>query len=161
MKRKEIKRFFLVAFLALATAQLGSLLVYKFLPIGRSVELLPFLNFTHVRNLGGIFGLFQGKGWIFGAVSLLFLVGLVWFVIRDRSLKPFEYICYGLILGGGGSNIVDRLIYGSVIDFIDVRGIPYWKYIFNTADMMIHLGIWPLLLYGFFAARDQDPETAS
>jgi signal peptidase II len=55
--------------------------------------------------------------------------------------------------------VLDRLIYGSVIDFIDVQGIPYWHYVFNTADVMIHLGIWPMLAIGLWQARSANPET--
>ncbi|MEC7765651.1 MAG: signal peptidase II, partial [Pseudomonadota bacterium] len=61
----------------------------------------------------------------------------------------YEYICFGFIVGGGGSNILDRLVYGSVIDFINIQQIPYWNYIFNTADLMVHVGIWPMLILSF------------
>ena len=65
------------------------------------------------------------------------------------TLERYEYICFGFVVGGGAGNITDRLIYGSVIDFIDIQQIPFWHYVFNTADVMIHLGIWPLLIISF------------
>ena len=146
--------FISIALVSLIVAQIGSYLVETHLDQNHVVEILPFLNLTHVRNLGGIFGLFQGKGWVFAWGSFFFLSGLGFYVFRDPRLKRFEYICFGLIAGGGASNITDRFIYGSVIDFIDVRGIPYWDYIFNTADVMIHVGIWPLVVASLFAGHE-------
>jgi signal peptidase II len=147
--------FTLVVFSVLVFCQLCSFWVYSEMPIGSSHKVTSFLHFTHVRNLGGIFGIFQGKGWIFATVSLLFIGALVFFIMRSRSVRLFEYVFYGLIVGGGLSNITDRLIYGSVIDFIDIRGISFWHYVFNTADVMIHVGVWPLVWVYMFP-RKQD-----
>jgi len=151
--KKGIGLFIGVAVCGLVLAQTGSLLIDTYLMEGRSVEVLPFFHLTHVGNKGGIFGLFQGKGWMFAIVSALFLALLTVYVVRDEKLGKLEYACYGLILAGGSSNILDRFIYGSVIDFIDIRGIPQWKYIFNTADVMIHLGIWPLVIFSLIVSR--------
>ena len=146
--------------LGLGLAQISSYLVDRFIEQERSIIMNGFLHLTHVRNLGGIFGIFQGKGWIFAAVSILFLAGLVVYVCKDKTLMKFEYYCYAAIVGGGLSNIVDRLIYGSVIDFIDIQGIPYWNYIFNIADVMIHIGIWPLVMFSLFKAKNARGSTA-
>lgn len=155
LKRKGLNLYALMAIFGLGISQLGSYLINTNLPIHRSVEIFSFLHFTHVRNMGGVFGALQGKGWIFTILSFIFLALLTRYIIRDTNLKLFEYVCCGLILGGGLSNIVDRLIYGSVIDFIDVKGIPGWDYVFNTADTLIHLGIWPWLLLGFIQQKKE------
>lgn len=141
----------------LLISQIGSFLIETYLPLHQSWDLLPFLKFTHVRNMGGVFGLAQGKGWIFAGVSSVLLIGLTVFIYRDKKIRPFEYWCYGSIVGGGLSNILDRIIYGSVIDFVDVQGIPGWNYIFNTADVFIHVGIWPIFI-GAFLFRKDDSE---
>jgi signal peptidase II len=96
----------------------------------------------------------QGQGWLFGALSVLLLAGVCAYLWFGAVLARVEYLCFGLIVGGGASNILDRWVYGSVIDFIDVQGIPYWHYVFNTADVMIHLGIWPMLALTLFASRE-------
>ncbi len=162
LKVKGLKLFVATAIFGLLLAQLGSYLIEQNLPLYESVSLTGFLKFTHVRNMGGIFGVFQGKGWIFTTCSIAFLGGLSYWVWTDRQLRLFQYVCCGLIFAGGASNVLDRLIYGSVIDFIDVRGIPGWNYIFNTADTLIHLGIWPWLLFSYIASRKpQRPTEAS
>lgn len=121
------------------------------IPENTSVELNGLIHFTHIRNHGGVFGMLQGQGWVFALVSIALLLGVTAYLWLSSGVKRYEYICFGFIVGGGASNILDRFVYGSVIDFIDIQHIPYWNYIFNTADVMVHVGIWPLLLFSFFA----------
>lgn len=154
-KSQQIILFFLAAFFCLSISQLSSYLINSHLAIGESYRIADFLYFTHVRNHGGIFGSFHGKGWVFAIFSIFILSALIIYVIRSKSLKLYEYICFGIILGAGGSNILDRFIYGSVVDFINVQGIPYWHYVFNTADTFIHIGIWPMLLLSLLDAREE------
>lgn len=123
-----------------------------------TLEVSSLIHFTHIRNYGGVFGLAQGSGYLFGFVSIGLLMGISIYLWKSTEVQRYEYICFGLVVGGGASNITDRLIHGSVIDFIDVQHIPFWNYVFNTADVMIHLGIWPMLLLSIFAARN-NPST--
>ncbi|MBU2097387.1 MAG: signal peptidase II, partial [Gammaproteobacteria bacterium] len=133
---------------------LGSYLINQNLPQGDSIVVLPFLHFTHLRNLGGVFGLAQGQGWIFAVFSILLISALVAYLWRSTQVRTYEFLCFGFVAGGGVSNVLDRLVYGSVIDFINVQGIPYWNYIFNTADTFIHIGLWPMLFIALFLHRD-------
>ncbi len=119
-------RFAVTVVVGLFTAQFGSYLVNSYIPVQSTVEINSFLHFTHIRNMGGVFGVFQGSGWIFAAFSLILVGGLTLFLIKSPTIRPFEFILFGLIVGGGASNILDRIIYGSVIDFIDVQQIPNW-----------------------------------
>ena len=137
-------------------SQLASYLVTERLPLHESVAVAPFLHFTHIRNTGGIFGSFQNNSAAFALVGGAFVAGLAWYVLRTRALATYQYVCFGLIAGAAASNVCDRLVYGAVVDFIDVRGIPHWGYIFNVADTAIHLGVWPMAI-GAFLKR---PEAA-
>lgn len=152
--QRHFRLFILTAGLCLLVAQLVGYWVNASIPEGSSVQINALLNFTHVRNHGGVFGMAQGQGWLFGALSVLLLAGVCAYLWFGAVLARVEYLCFGLIVGGGASNILDRWVYGSVIDFIDVQGIPYWHYVFNTADVMIHLGIWPMLALTLFASRE-------
>lgn len=147
-KKLKIIVLFSIAFLTILICQFTGYLVRTNLKIGETKVINSFIWFTHVRNHGGIFGSFQGLGWLISIIAFLGLCGLVFYLIVAKDLKLYHYICFGLIIGGGLSNILDRVLFGSVIDFINVQKIPYWRYIFNTADMMIHFGIWPMLLIG-------------
>ncbi len=140
-----------IALFVLAISQLGSYLINTTIPIGSTVEWTKLIHLTHIRNMGGVFGLFQGRGWIFALFSFVLVAGLVVYLARGQQFRLYEYICFGFIAGAGSSNILDRLIYGSVVDFINVQGIPYWHYIFNTADVMVHVGLWPMLYWSVFS----------
>ncbi len=146
IKSKQLILFFTLFIGTFSLSQIGSYLIEKSIPVGVSIVLSPYLYFTHVRNFGGIFGLFQGHGWIFVLFSAVMMLGLIVYIIKGEKFTTLSYICFGFIIGGGFSNVFDRFIYGSVIDFIDVKGIPLWHFVFNTADVFIHVGIWPMLL---------------
>ena len=157
LSRKQLlRRFTLIALAVIVISQTGSYLVNTYIPIGSSIELGQFLYFTHIRNMGGVFGMFQGRGWIFGLFSLLLIIALIVYLIRSRGVQPYEYICFGFVVGGGTSNVLDRLIYGSVIDFIDIQQIPFWHYVFNTADVMVHVGLWPMLYFSLRGGSSRD-----
>jgi signal peptidase II len=139
----------------LALSQIIGYWVNSAIPQNTSVEWSSLIHFTHIRNHGGVFGMLQGMGGIFAAISTALLIGLSAYLWFSPAIRRYEYICVGFIVGGGASNILDRLVYGSVIDFIDIQHIPYWNYIFNTADVMGHVGIWPLLFFSFLATSDE------
>ena len=129
------------------------------IPLYGTWEVNSLIHLTHVRNFGGVFGLWQGGGAVFSLISGLLLTLVVAYLLLARALPRYEYICFGFIVGGGSGNILDRLLYGSVIDYIDIQHIPFWHYIFNAADVMIHVGVWPLLLLWFFYEPQRDTIT--
>lgn len=139
----------------LAASQLVGYWINTTIPQNTTVELNGLIHFTHIRNHGGVFGMLQGMGWVFGAISIALLLGVSAYLWFGSGIRRYEYVCFGFIVGGGASNILDRFVYGSVIDFIDIQHIPYWNYVFNTADVMVHVGIWPLLLFSFLANGDE------
>lgn len=100
-------------------------------------QLTKFILKTYsTRNYGAAFGLFQGYRWLFIIVALI-VIFLI-FKFRNR----FNNLALGFLLGGTLGNLIDRLIYGYVIDFIDLG---FWPS-FNIADLFSTLGVL-LLLY--------------
>ncbi len=146
-----------IAVLILLADQLSKwwVLVRLDLPGRGDVAVLPGVDFTMVWNHGVTFGLLQagsGQGHLtLGLMALaitLLLVG--WMHRTDRRLVAG---CLGLIVGGATGNVVDRLRYGAVVDFIRVHAWNYSWYVFNVADSCIVCGIGVLLLDGLFAHR--------
>ena len=100
-----------------------------------------FLNITYVRNTGAAWSILDNNTWIVTVISLLIIIGIIYYVYRNRVSKKILKIGYGLILGGAIGNFIDRIVYGYVIDFIDID-IFGWNYpIFNLADMFIIVGV--------------------
>jgi signal peptidase II len=147
-RRSGLAAFVVTAVAVLGIAQLGSYLVYTGLPLHETYVVSSFLHLTHIRNTGGVFGLFQGNSVAFGVIGGLIILSLCVYVVRNQ-LAGYQYFCFGSIVGAAAANICDRMVYGSVIDFIDLQGIPYWHYIFNVADTAIHVGVWPLVIGAF------------
>ncbi|PCI82423.1 MAG: signal peptidase II [SAR86 cluster bacterium] len=154
-KQTNMLWFVGIVLIVLALSQIIGYWVNTAIPQNTSVEWSSLIHFTHIRNHGGVFGMLQGMGGIFATISITLLIGVSAYLWFSPSIKRYEYICFGFIVGGGASNILDRFVYGSVIDFIDIQHIPYWNYIFNTADVMVHIGIWPLLFFSFLASTDE------
>ena len=132
-KMRNISLYGGIAFMALFLSQLIGYWVNSSIEINSSLEINSFIHFTHIRNYGGIFGLGQGMGWLFGLISITLLIAVSAYLWMGKNIYRYEYICFGFIVGGGASNILDRLVYGSVIDFIDIQHIPYWNYVFTVS----------------------------
>jgi signal peptidase II len=109
------------------------------------------LNWTFERNIHGAFGLFGSSAFMLIGMAIVVLV-LFWFSFREAAARSLTVrIAFGMIVGGAIGNVVDRLHYGYVIDFIDFYRI--WPNIFNVADSCITVGVGLLLLSSLVARR--------
>ena len=111
--------------------------------------LAPYARFMHIQNTGAAFGLFKQAGLFFTIVAGI--VSLV-IVVYARRLPPGNWsmrVALGMQLGGAVGNLIDRLIFGTVTDFISVGNFA----IFNVADASISLGVALLALLMLFEAR--------
>jgi signal peptidase II len=127
------------------------LVVRSFLP-GESRYVIPhFLKWTYERNFHGAFGLFGSNAVLLIGMAIVVLV-LFWFSFRESAARSrLVRIAFGMIVGGAIGNIVDRLHYGYVIDFVDFYRI--WPNIFNVADSCITVGVALLLLSSLVSRR--------
>lgn len=129
------------------------------LPELHSVALLPVLNLTMVWNQGVTFGLLHQEGaagaWILAAVALAVVVALtVWMRRAERRLVA---VSLGAVAGGAVGNVIDRLRFGAVVDFIHAHAFGWSWYVFNVADAAIVCGVAALILDGLRPARLQAP----
>ena len=103
------------------------------------------LHITVVFNQGAAFGIMQGYSNILIYIGLIFLIVIVVMLARDAKRNLISNIAFGLILGGALSNMFDRIIYGFVVDYIDLRVWP----VFNLSDMCISVGVGILIVKSF------------
>ncbi len=109
----------------------------------KSVVVNDFLWFTYVQNKGALAGMFSNFTPILGLISLSVSVGLVIYGWRlPEKTHPLIYWALGFLLGGAAGNMWDRLVYGYVVDFLDLRyqGQNVWP-IFNVADIAVDVAI--------------------
>ena len=125
------------------------------LPALGSIALLPVLNLTMVWNHGVTFGLFNGLGgvgpWLLTAVAVVVVaLLLVWMARTDRASVA---IALGAIAGGAIGNVIDRIRYGAVVDFIHAHAFGWSWYVFNVADASIVCGVAVLMADSLFERR--------
>ena len=136
----------------LVADRVTKILAERLLSMGNPVEVIPGLfQFTLVHNTGMAFGLlsgvsFPGKAWLLTALSAGLLLAIVWFARKAGPLSPMTAFGIIAMLAGAIGNILDRLLYGYVVDFLDAYlGSSHWP-AFNIADAMICTGVGLLLL---------------
>ncbi|TAN43120.1 MAG: signal peptidase II [Nitrospirae bacterium] len=136
----------MISFTVFALDQLTKLLILRTLHFLDVVTVLPVFNIVYYRNIGSAFGMFRELGNLFFiTVSSVAIICILILIYKDRENS------YGLalILGGAAGNLLDRLLHGYVIDFLEFHaGRHYWP-AFNIADSALSLGILLLLLNSF------------
>ena len=136
--------------LLLSLDQLSKTWFASNIALGSSIEVTPWFNLVHVLNTGAAFSfLADAGGWqrvFFIVVGFLVIVPIAFFCLA-RQVEPIERVAGALIVAGGGSNLIDRMASGAVVDFLDLhwRGM-HWP-AFNLADVFIVLaaGMWILI----------------
>ena len=122
-------------------------LVAAQIPYGTETPVVGhLLGITNVRNSGAAFGIAPAGAWLFLIASVLVSIGLVIYVFRNPGTQWNDAVL-GLILGGTVGNGFDRIVYGTVTDFINVH---FWP-VFNVADSAISIGV--VLLIATYAMR--------
>jgi signal peptidase II len=125
--------------------QLTKAWLTSYLAPGESVDVLDgLIRLVHAQNNGGLFGLLRGQAVPFALVSLV-VVGLIVAYHARAGRNPYLSITLGLLLGGAVGNLIDRVRFGYVVDFVDAGiGALRW-YTFNVSDAAISFSILLLL----------------
>ncbi len=138
-------------------------LVVEKLPLYQRVEVVQgFFNLTHVRNTGGAFGIFGGEkggvgSMLFVVVSVIAIGAIIFLFVKIRENEKTLALSFSLVLSGAIGNLIDRLRYGEVVDFLDFHLSTYHWPAFNVADSAICIGIGLLALQ----LLKQDRKTAT
>jgi signal peptidase II len=136
-----------VPLLVVAVDQLTKALVREMLPLHASVPIVAgFLDFTHVRNTGAAFGLLDGADFPLKStlIAVIALGALIAVGIYSAGLAQHQIVArlgLALIIGGAAGNLLDRVIVGSVVVFVDVYWRTYQFWAFNVADSAITVGV--------------------
>lgn len=119
------------------------------------------LRLTFVRNTGAFLSLGSELGPVLRPILLnllpaILLIALLVYIFRERNLNRWQLVALALIVGGGLSNIVDRLLHGNVVDMLHLKAFGLQTGIFNVADMAIMAGMFMMLPFVF--KKDPAPE---
>lgn len=126
-----------VFLIVLVIDQVSKALILSFLPFSTPCPVIKnFLFFTLTSNQGAAFGIMPWASYLFLTLQGLVVIGSFLFIKRLAKLSRTYQVAIGMISGGAAGNLFDRLTFGKVIDFIDLR---FWP-VFNLADSSIVLG---------------------
>ena len=136
---------------------LSKVLIKHFILLGIRIKIIKgFLYITYVKNTGAAFSIFRNNT-LFLIILSIVIIGLLFYYLSKKIyLSKLENISYGLILGGAIGNLFDRIIYGYVIDFIDIYIFKYDYPVFNIADMAIVIGVIILIIDLFRGEKNGD-----
>lgn len=138
------KKFYLISIipiLIILIDQLSKLLVKKY--ISQPIPLINgILDLNYSSNTGAAFSIMQGNNLLLALITILVIAAIIYYYKKIPENKPV-LVSVGLILGGAVGNLIDRLTYGYVIDFIDFQIWP----VFNAADSAVTIGAIILIIY--------------
>lgn len=154
----------LVSLIALIADQGTKFLVRYILKIYETRVVVPhFWNWTLVYNKGAAFSLLDNRGaWariFFGVVAFVVSIWLIHYIL-SKAFSRLTGIALSLILGGALGNLVDRIIFGKVTDFIQWYYHGYYWPAFNVADSCIFVGVTILIVEGIFFSKDKHGTTS-
>ncbi|TJX73828.1 lipoprotein signal peptidase [Staphylococcus haemolyticus] len=143
MKKKYyITISLIVAIAILIIDQVTKRIIATIMNIGDSYEVIPnFLNITSHRNNGAAWGILSGKMGFFYIITIVILIVLVLFYIKEAKYNLFMQVAISLLFAGALGNFIDRLVNGEVVDFVDTNIFGYDFPIFNVADSSLTIGV--------------------
>jgi signal peptidase II len=135
--------------LTIAIDQIAKMIVERTLPFEVPIDLLPILSLYRVYNTGIAFSLLSGFGDL-GLIVLTLAITVVVLVFWQRSEEGGRWaaIGYALIIGGALGNLIDRIAYGHVVDFLYLHLGDRSLFVFNLADVALTIG--PILLVAIY-----------
>lgn len=122
----------------------------------RILPVTPFFNVVLTWNTGMSFGLFNDNAalnaLIFTVIAVIIIVGLVAWLRRTR--EPLLAVAIGLVIGGAVGNVIDRLLRGAVVDFLDFHVAQWHWFAFNLADAAICVGVGLMVIDSLLGRRE-------
>lgn len=117
------------------------------LALGESAQFLPgFIDIVTVHNEGAAWGIFAGSQTVLIVLTFIFIAAFIWLMFAEKAKNPLFHISLGFIFAGSLGNLVDRLAFGYVRDFLHFE---FWDSfpVFNVADICLTVGVVILVIY--------------
>ena len=139
-----MKKFLYVLFFSIIIDRIIKIIVENFLSMDKLYVIKNFFYLTFVKNDGAAFSILSGKNIFFIIFALIVIMLLCYYMKKNNSYK----ITYALLLGGIIGNLIDRILFGYVIDYIGIEIINYHFPIFNLADALIVISAFFIIVGG-------------
>lgn len=159
IRRVVAMYLYIIAGVVILLDQLTKRLVMQNMYVGESIKIIEdIFYFTSHRNQGAAWGILQGQMMFFYIVTVVFVIGLLWYVREYGTEDKLFGVGIGLILGGAIGNFIDRVLYQEVVDFIDTFIFSYNFPIFNVADIALTIGVALIFIQTLLEAKREKRE---
>lgn len=149
----SLMKYLSVSMMIIILDQITKQIAEQSLQLYERIAVIPFFNITLAYNEGAAFSFLSDAGgwqrWFFTILTII--ISTVLFIWLKKTENKLEAIAISMILGGAIGNLIDRVLFGHVIDFLDVYYQQYHYPAFNVADMAISGGVALLILATFLA----------
>lgn len=137
-----MKKILPISLLLVVIDQVVKILVINKMALQQSIIVINnFFNITYVRNTGAAWSILSGNVLLLIMISVIALGVIYYYLIKDKELNKIDIISYSMLIGGIIGNLIDRVVHGYVIDYLDFKIFNYNFPIFNIADTLIVISI--------------------
>lgn len=144
---KQNKLLYIISIICIILDQLVKLVVSNTMVLNSSIKLISnFLHLTYVKNSGAAWSILSGQRLFLIFVAINATIFLLYVIKKENKIDKYKNIYYGLLLSGIIGNVIDRILIGSVIDYIDVYIFGYDFPIFNLADSFIFISVFMIII---------------
>ena len=151
--------FLVLSLVVIVLDQATKLWILANVPLYYDINILPIFDITYVRNFGAAFSFLSDAGgwqrWFFTGIAAVISILLTYWMYKTEWKEQRQLWSFGLILGGAIGNVIDRMSYGYVVDFLHFYYQGWHFPAFNVADIAISCGAALLLLDGFIDMKKQ------
>lgn len=162
MHNLKMLKWLALSLLAVVLDQVSKWAIDSSMQLYQSIPLVPYFNLTYLRNTGAAFSFLSEAGgwqrWFFAGLAIVISAVIGVWLARLKEHETVLAVALSLALGGAIGNLIDRLAYGYVIDFLDVYYQTWHWPAFNIADSAITLGVVLMLLESFGLVGSKQPE---
>jgi signal peptidase II len=134
--------YYIIALFVVLIDQATKWLIVKNMKYGESIKVIEdFFYITSHRNRGAAWGILQGQMWFFYAITVIVIIGIIYYIQKAAKGNTLLGISLALMLGGAIGNFIDRVFRKEVVDFIQTFIFSYDFPIFNIADSALVIGV--------------------
>jgi signal peptidase II len=160
MREFSMLKWLWLSLLAVILDQGSKLVIAGSMQLYQSIPIMPYFNLTYVHNTGAAFSFLSEAGgwqrWFFAGLAFVISIVIAVWLARLKQHETLLAVALSLVLGGAIGNLIDRLAYGYVIDFLDVYYQTWHWPAFNIADSAITLGVILMLVESFGLGKSEE-----
>ena len=151
--QKNKNKVYLTSVIVLLIDQIVKLLIKTNMNLNEEISIIPnFFSIQYLKNTGAAFSILENQTILLAITSIICISVIIYYLKKGENLTTAMYLSFGLVLGGILGNLIDRIVYQGVIDFLSFQIFNYNFPVFNIADIGITIGV--LLLIIIYISRD-------